>query len=350
VASNVEQRFLAIISGSRHGVAAALLRTVLRLLSWPYAAVVLVRNWLFDVGWKKSFKADVPVVSIGNLTLGGTGKTPAVEYIARFYRRQERRVAILSRGYGIEAGRNDEALVLENNLPDVPHLQDADRVELAKVAVEELQSEILLLDDGFQHRRLRRDLDIVLIDATNPWGYGHVFPGGLLREPKRGLRRAQVVMLTRCDQVASDSVSQLQAEVERLAPGIPVVWSRHAPVRLVNGEQEAPLSTLCGKSIGGFCGIGNPAAFRKTLDELGGNIAALEVFPDHHRYTKEDVDCLRDWARQLPEDGLVVTTQKDIVKIQLDNLGGRPLWAVAIALVPTTGQEALDAKLNGVLA
>jgi tetraacyldisaccharide 4'-kinase len=351
VASNWEQEFLAIVSGRKRGLGAALLRFGLRTGSWPYAAAVVARNWLFDHGWKRSYDVKVPVVSIGNLTLGGTGKTPAVEYIARFYRRQERRVAILSRGYGSESGRNDEALVLEDNLPDVPHLQGADRVALAETAALELESEVLLLDDGFQHRRLKRDLDIVLIDATNPWGHGWVFPGGLLREPRSGLRRAQLALLTRCDQAPPETVADLQADVQRLAPGIPVVQSRHAPDRLVNaGQQQASFDILAGKPVAAFCGIGNPAAFQKTLEELHCNIAAFEIFPDHHRYTREDVDRLREWARQLPENGLVVTTQKDLVKIQLETLGGRPLWAAAIALLPTAGQEALDAKLNGVLA
>src|SRR5262249_5942270 len=145
-------------------------------------------------------RAPVPVVSVGNLTVGGTGKTPCVEYVARFYRQLDRRAAILSRGYGSAGGHNDEALLLEENLPDVPHLQGADRVALAAAAVEELESEVLILDDGFQHRRLVRDLDVVLVDASNPWGYGYLLPRGLLREPKSSLRRASVVLLTRCDQ------------------------------------------------------------------------------------------------------------------------------------------------------
>ncbi len=131
----------------------------------------------------------MPVVSIGNLTAGGTGKTPCVEYVVRFYRALDRRVAILSRGYGGDGARNDEALVLEENLPDVPHLQGADRVALAHIAIEELESEIVVLDDGFQHRRLARDLDLVLIDATAPWGHGYLLPRGLLREPPGSLKR-----------------------------------------------------------------------------------------------------------------------------------------------------------------
>ena len=154
-------------------------------MSLLYGLVVRVRNRAYDGGLFQIRRVDVPVVSIGNLTAGGTGKTPCVEYVARFYRQLDLRVAILSRGYGAASGPNDEALLLEENLPDVPHLQGADRVETATTAVEELESEVLVLDDGFQHRRLGRDLDVVLIDATCPWGYGHLLPRGLCANRRR---------------------------------------------------------------------------------------------------------------------------------------------------------------------
>ena len=179
------ETFHALISGRKRGPTAALLRGTLRLASMPYGWAAAVRNKLFDWGWKGSTRVEVPVVSVGNLTLGGTGKTPCVEYVCRFYRGLDLRVGILSRGYGVEHGPNDEALVLEENLPDVPHLQGPDRVALARTAIEELESEILVLDDGFQHRRLARDLDVVLVDATDPWGHGYLFPRGLLRESRR---------------------------------------------------------------------------------------------------------------------------------------------------------------------
>src|SRR5205823_5210577 len=163
-------------SGRKRGASASVLRGLLRLASVAYGWAAGLRNRLFDRGWKRSERVSAVVVSVGNLTLGGTGKTPCVEYLCRFTRDLDLRVAILSRGYGTEHGRNDEALVLEENLPDVPHLQGADRIALARTAIEELESEVLVLDDGFQHRRLARDLDVVLVDATNPWGFGYPFP------------------------------------------------------------------------------------------------------------------------------------------------------------------------------
>lgn len=194
------ETFHAIIRGERRGVLAFVARVGLRIASWPYRLGVVFRNSAFDRGWKHTFTAAVPVISVGNLTLGGTGKTPCVEYIAQLLRNAGTRPVILSRGYGTEHGRNDEAMVLEENLPDVPHLQDPDRVALAMTAVEELDAEVLILDDGFQHRRLNRNLDIVLIDATRPLNRESMFPRGLLREPIRSLNRAHVLILTRCDQ------------------------------------------------------------------------------------------------------------------------------------------------------
>src|SRR5205085_5506046 len=141
--------------------------------------------------------------------------------------------------YGAEAGRNDEALVLEENCPDVPHLQGPDRVTLARVAVEELESEVLILDDGFQHRRLQRDLDVVLVDATCPWGHGHLFPRGLLREPPSALRRAGAIVLTRCDQAGAAEMEALRQRVARLAPGVVVAETVHQPQALVREGGES---------------------------------------------------------------------------------------------------------------
>jgi tetraacyldisaccharide 4'-kinase len=307
-----------------------------------------LRNALYQLGWKRSHRAAVPVVSVGNLAVGGTGKTPCVEYVARFYRQRDLLVAILSRGYGSTSGVNDEALVLEENLPDVPHLQGADRVALATTAVEELESEILVLDDGFQHRRLARDLDLVLIDATNPWGHGYLLPRGLLREPRGSLRRAGLVMLTRCDQVQPEQLGQLRTEVARVAPGLPVVETTHRPVELVNGSATAALQELQSRPVAAFCGLGNPEAFRRTLIDLGASVRTFRTFPDHHAYTRADVDDLRRWAGQQPSECLLATTQKDLVKLRVDQLGGRSLWALRIRLHIEAGQEVLDRKLEEV--
>lgn len=330
---SVDESFHAVVSGRARGWRPALARLGLSAASGPYAAAVWTRNRLYDRGWKQTLRAMVPVISVGNLTLGGTGKTPCVEYIARLFRGRDVRVAILSRGYKGERGRNDEAMVLEENLPDVPHLQGADRVALAATAVEELEADLLILDDGFQHRRLGRDLDVVLLDATNPWGHGRHFPRGLLRESPRELRRAGVVMLTRCDQVPDEDVHAIDAKARQFAPGAPVVATEHAPVEwLQHDSPSRPIQAIRGRPIVAFCGLGNPDAFRRTLRDLGGEPQAFRAFPDHHAYTRADVESLRDWARQQPADTVLATTQKDLVKLRTARIGERDLFALRIGL------------------
>lgn len=344
------ERFLSLLRGERRGILPSLARLGLWTLSGPYGLGVRLRNWAFDRRWKKSHAVPVPVISIGNLTVGGTGKTPCVEYIARFYREREQQVAILSRGYGADKGPNDEALVLEHNLPDVPHLQGPDRVGLARVAIEELESEILLLDDGFQHRRLVRDLDLVLIDATNPWGYGYLLPRGLLREPKSGLKRSHAVLLTRCDLVDEATLERIRQEVRRHAPKVVIAESRHRPTCWINSKGETRnLDEEQARPVAAFAGLGNPEGFRETLKRLGREPMAWKVFPDHHNYTREDIEGLRAWARQLPPDAILATTQKDLVKIGLDRLGDRPLWALRIELEVTGHREELERLLEGCL-
>lgn len=344
------QAYHALVSGQARGLGPAVQRFGLRAASLPYGWAMRLRNQLYDNGWKHTHRAPVPVVSVGNLTLGGTGKTPCVEYIARHYRERDLRVAILSRGYGADAGPNDEALVLEENLPDVPHLQGSDRAALAVTAVEELESEILLLDDGFQHRRLARDLDIVLIDATAPWGHGFIFPRGLLREPVAGLRRAHLLLLTRCDQASNENLAMLRQTLAREAPGTPVVESEHRPVAWMSSAGETPPLDHAGRRpVAAFCGLGNPAAFRGTLETMGLNVGAFRAFPDHHRYLRAEIDDLEAWASRQPADALIATTQKDLVKIALTELADRPLLALRIGLHVRAGEEALTHALDGVL-
>lgn len=343
-------RYQALVSGRARGLGPGLQRWALWTVSWPYRWGLALRNALYDHGWKRGFRPPVPVVSVGNLTLGGTGKTPVVEYVARFYRQRGWQVAILSRGYGSSAGPNDEALVLEENLPDVPHLQGTNRATLASIAVEELESEVLVLDDGFQHRRLARDLDLVLLDVTQPWGHGYYFPRGLLREGPRSLRRAGVILLTRCDQVGAEERQQLHREIKRYAPEIPISETVHCPLDLLSSDgRTESLATLHARPALAFCGIGNPDAFRRTLQALAVAVLDFRTFPDHHAYTRADVKDLHAWVRQHSAADLVLTTQKDLVKVRLAQLGGQPLWAVRIGLHVQTGQEVLENLLESIM-
>ncbi len=346
-----EAKFLRLVRGETRGIAASTTRMGLGGVAAVYRLVAGSRNVAFDRGWKATHHVGIPVVSVGNLTLGGTGKTPAVEWVARWFRAREKRVAILSRGYGDSAktGLNDEGRVLEENLPDVPHLQGKDRVALARLAEEELASEVLILDDGFQHRRLARDLDIVLLDALDPFGLGRIFPRGLLREPVGSLRRAGLVVLSRADLVDASTRSLIRAEAERHAGPLRWAEARHAPLALVDADgNSALLDEIAGRSVAAFCGIGNPEGFRRTLATLGANVVGFRAFPDHHDYKGSDVASLADWVRGLGAD-LALTTQKDLVKVRADALGLVPLRALRVGWDLTEGRATVEGALEAIL-
>jgi tetraacyldisaccharide 4'-kinase len=177
------------------------------------------------------------------------------------------------------------------------------------------------------------------LDATDPFGHGRLFPRGLLREPPSSLRRADAILLTRCDQVSD--VSKLTGRVRKLAPGRPVVETTHAPVAWLQHEQpDRPIGALHGRPVAAFCGIGNPAAFKNTLRQVGVEPIASRTFPDHHAYTRADVDGLRSWARRQPADAALATTQKDLVKLRTAQIGERDLFALRVGLQVRAGPDA----------
>lgn len=337
--------FKEVISGRRRDPAAWLTRGALRLAEAPYTWAVVRRNLRYDRGRLPIERVDAPVISVGNLTLGGTGKTPLVAWIARWFRQRQARVCIVSRGYGAQGGANDEALELEAALPDVPHVEDADRVSGARMAIEEFESQVLILDDGFQHRRLARDLDIVLLDALEPTGWGHVFPRGTLREPLAGLARAQVVALSRADAVSAERRAEIAALAKRYAPQADWAELAHRPLELVVARGGSrPLESLRGRRVAAFCGIGNPEGFRHTLSALGAELVGFRPLADHHDYRRSDVEALAAWAERLGAEAAVCTC-KDHVKLAIDRLGRVPLMALAIEIELLAGRGPLEARL-----
>lgn len=339
--------FHEIVSGRRKGARAGLLRGTLQAGEWFYTAAVQWRNRRYDRGVAAVWRMDVPVLSVGNLTLGGTGKTPMVRWLTRWFGDRGTRVAVISRGYGARAGQaNDEALELQRSLPKTPHLQNPDRVAAARDAVERFQSQVIVLDDAFQHRRMGRDLDIVLLDALEPFGFGHVFPRGTLREPIAGLRRADVVILSRADHLDEAARAAVWHTVDRYAPQALRAEAVHAPWRLSSaGGVEISLDSVHGQSVVAFCGIGNPAGFRHTLDTCGCRLVGFREFPDHHAYSLADLDSLSAWARQL-DASVVLCTGKDLAKLSADRLGNCPLWAVDIELEFVCGQQPIESRLQ----
>ena len=336
--------FRRLADGSVRGPAATAARACLAALAAPYAAAIAVRNAAYDAGALPARRAPVPVISIGNLTLGGTGKTPLVAWAARQLAAAGRRPAIVSRGYGAAAGRiSDEAAELALLVPGAPHVADRDRVAGARAAAA-AGADCVVLDDGFQHRRLARDLDIVAVDATDPFGCGRLFPRGLLREPLGGLARADAVVLTRADAVDAatrrDIRAALRAACRHRQPG---VWaeSQHRPVALRRWTADPlELETLRGRRVAAFAGIGNPAAFRATLTALGADVVDFHALADHHDYAATELATLAARARAARAD-VVVTTLKDLVKVRRDEFEGVPLAAVEIAIHVTAGEAEL---------
>jgi tetraacyldisaccharide 4'-kinase len=345
------ETFRAIVSGQRRDLRAWAARGALSLAERAYRAAIAHRNRRYDQGRAEIVRVSVPVVSVGNLTLGGTGKTPLVAWLARWFRDHDVRVSLISRGYGARTARgNDEWKELAERLPDVPHLQDPNRPAAARIAIEELKTQLILLDDGFQHRRLARDLDIVLIDATDPFGYERVFPRGMLREPLASLSRADVIALTRCNLVSAEERQMLRRRVGSIAPQAVGIELAQRPHRLRTASGiERPLEDLPGGGVLAFCGIGNPAAFRQTLEQLRWPLVDMRIFPDHYAYDRTTMTSLCQWAAAHPETGSIVCTHKDLVKIGVDRLDTRPLFALTVQLEIESGREALEARLQRLL-
>jgi tetraacyldisaccharide 4'-kinase len=341
-----EVQFRELISGRWQGPLATGLRGVLGLLEHPYGWIARRRNARFDRGHAQPTRMPTPVISVGNLTVGGTGKTPLVAWLARWFVTRQIAVTLISRGYGSQRGRpNDEALELAARLPGVPHLQNPDRVVAAQQALAANPQQVLILDDAFQHRRIARDLDIVLLDALEPFGYGRLLPRGLLREPLEGLVRAQVVALSRSDAVTTMQCGEIEARARSLAPQAAWLELAHRPSGFVTATGESlPLSELRGARVAAFCGIGNPAGFRHTLETSGLIVADLLALPDHCPYGERELARVKDW---LGAQGVqyAICTRKDVVKIPHTELSGKRLVALDIELEIVRGQAELEALL-----
>jgi len=328
-------------------------------LSWLYRAVIWIRNNCFTSGIFKQKRLPCTVISIGNIVAGGTGKTPAVAAIAKLLHNQGFHVAILLRGYKrhssegitvVSDGENrlrsreesgDEADMLARQLSNIPIIVGKQRYLTGKAALDRFKSDVIILDDGFQHRQLARDVDILTIDTTQPYGTGALLPIGTLREPISAIQRANIIILTRTDGI--DTVD-LKAELKQFAPNTPILESVHQPTSLywLNQTDEhsiMPIENLTGKRLLAVCGIGNPDAFFATLEKYNPEAVGLLAFPDHHVYTESDLQKIHEQKQQC-EAEWVITTQKDEQK--LASLSTElPIVVLAIELVITDGEEIL---------
>ena len=367
-----------VILGRRADTGAAVYGAFLQALSWIFNALVQARLWLYGHRILHDQPLGCLVVVVGNLTVGGTGKTPVVEKFARALHDRGRKVAILSRGYksksapfwkkwwfalthtaeppprvvsdgervlldSEEAG--DEPFMLARNLPGVIVLVDKNRVKAGAYAIKRFGCDTLVLDDGFQYLPLKGRLNLLLVDKTNPFGNGHLLPRGILREPVKHLKRASYVFLTKSN---GQRDLELEALIAKHNPGADIIECAHRPQYLQRfgmpadapGARE-PLAFLKGKRVAAFSGIATPESFEKFLRDLGAKLVARERFLDHYRYTDEDFDTLFDVARREGADCLV-TTEKDAVRIPENRAWPLPLFYLRLEIEIIRGASDFD--------
>ncbi len=322
-----------------------------RTLAAGYRSLVRTRDWLYRAGVLQSRPLPCAVIAIGNLTVGGTGKTPAVRHAVETLHTLGARPVVVSRGYGrrtrgvhiVADGRSikldpeeagDEPFLLATQLRSVPVVVGENRYEAARLAVSRFGATVIVLDDGFQHRSLAKDLEIVLARCRKPWGNGRLFPAGPLREPLEALARADVIVATGAG--PDDALGGDVAEAaRRYAPAVRLLTARYEPTECWETHQMtvAPARALAGRRLLAFAGIAYPPAFRRTLEEVGVTACELAAFPDHFWYGREDLDRLAARAGTLGAEGLV-TTEKDWVRLRAVALPSLPLWVLGVRFRP----------------
>lgn len=372
-----------VIFGRAKGFRATLMRMLMRTLSGVYRLIVQNRLRFYRKGWKQQHYLGTLVVSIGNLTVGGTGKTPVVELLARTLRDRGRRVSILSRGYKskkldepqkwvradgtkIPADRmpkvvstgekilldskfaGDEPFMLAGNLDGVSVVVDKDRVKGGRFAVGELMADTLLLDDGMQYLNLAHGIDIVLVDAKSPFGTEALLPRGTLREPKRNLRRASYIFITKCDGTPNDALVARLRKYNRVAE---ILECTHGPRYLQNlftGERQ-PLEFLEGKWVAALSGIAVPENFERQLEQLGARVEIRRRFSDHHRFSRREIEKFMHRCIERDMD-LVVTTEKDAVRFPKLQTVDTPVYFLRIEVEILKGAEVWDRLVDRLCA
>jgi len=353
-----------------------LLSSFLQGSAFLYQSGVGARNTAYDRGWIRQAQLPCPVISVGNLTVGGTGKTSCAELLATKLRGLGKRVAILSRGYGgrlpqpywllhkdgqllvngqpaaVRNGVADEPHVLASHLAEVPIVVGVRRERTGRQACEQFHADVLILDDGFQYRRLHRDLEVVLVNARMPLGGWPLFPRGPMREPMASLKRASVVIVTKADQ----SLEMLAAMEERLRtfnPTAVMVAAVHEPIGIVDGStgEAVPLDRLGTARVHLLSSIGDPEGFERTVRQVGGTVLSHAAFPDHHRYRPGEYEGILRQASAAGVEALV-TTEKDAIRLRQSGAeSGRrdlPLWVLRVRMSLLRGEELLDGRLAGV--
>ena len=348
------------------------LLAILKGISCIFAAIVALRYFLYRVGLKRRHPLGIQVISIGNVTAGGTGKTPVTEIFARTLAAEGRKVAILSRGYRrkeapwwqrlftdvispplvVSDGKHvlldsatggDEPYMLASNLPGVAVVVDRDRVKAGRYAIKRLGCDTIILDDGFQYQKLKHSIEVLLVDSTNPFGNGNMLPRGILREPVRHLKRADIIFLTKC----RGDVSAVVQEIRKYNKTAEIVECTHAPKSLkdVWSREEFPLTWLEGKTTCTLSGIASPKGFENSLRHLGAKVVWCERYADHHSYDSSEILYALNRTADMGADALV-TTEKDAVRFpRLETSPVRCLY-LRIAIEILRGRESFQDIIN----
>ena len=359
-------RWEKVIAGGGEGALDRLMLSGMGALSVAYGGALRLHLGAYRLGLARRLRLPALVISIGNITVGGTGKTTATIAVARWLSDRGKRVAVLSRGYRGSSERKamvvsegvgplvsaqvagDEPYLLARTLPGVSVLVGRDRRQTGRLAVERLGAEVVLLDDGFQYQRLAKDVEIVLVDALSPFGYDSLVPRGLLREPPANLARADAVWITHSDLVRESDLLAIRERILGYAPGARLRETRHAPVRLqrLTGGDELPPEAVRGQRVTALSGIGNPAAFQRTLEQIGAVLTEHVRFPDHHPYQAAEIRELI--ASRAANAEMIVTTPKDAVRIPADCLDNR-VWVLEVELAERPGGPPLSKEAEWLL-
>ena len=375
-AEELEQYFLDLMAGRRRKWYDRVITCLLFVASRFYRMAVQFRHWLYDKRVIRNQALGCLVVSIGNLSCGGTGKTPVVEVFARSLSQKGRRVAILSRGYrrkkrtfweklvhAFNSGEmelppqvvsdgndllmdsehaGDEPYMLASNLPDVAVVVDKNRVKSGIHAIDEFETDVIILDDGFQYLKLKPHINIVLVDSTDPFGNGHVLPRGILREPIKNIRRADYIFLTKSD--GTHKNTHLKRFLRRHTRRAEIIECCHKPqhlVKLFSNREEQKLSFLNGKKVAALSAIARPESFENFLEQLGAELVAKDHFADHHRYTQQEIIDFVNTAKASGAE-MVVTTEKDAVRIPHIDRCDVPIYYLRIQIDILSGKESFD--------
>ncbi len=315
-------------------------------LSGLYGAAAFLKNFLYDSNIIKPTQVPGKIISIGNISVGGTGKTPLVNTLVSMLIKNGYRTAVVSRGYGgtgkgticVSDGKNifsnseesgDESLLLAKNLAGTPVVVGVDRISAAQYARKKFKTEVIILDDGFQHRKIYRDIDIITINASNPWGNKMLLPSGPLRESLKSLHRGDVFIITHSDK--SKYIVEIKSCISKFSQN-PIFLTCHSPVSFYTFDhKKISLPNLKNQPVLAFSGIGNPDSFRNTLKDIGCNIKEFIPFPDHYYYTNSDKKDIMERAL-YKKVKVIITTEKDMVRINSWKKNSIPLYYLKIEL------------------